>query len=132
MKAQNDEISLYIQNALEMIEASRILLDKDSYKSSINRAYYAVFYAANALLVTKGINQSKHSGVISAFRHYFIKSGLLDSKYSQIYGRLMEDRHESDYELGSSITKDEAQSNLTDAEQFVLEVQKWLKQEGWI
>jgi uncharacterized protein (UPF0332 family) len=51
---------------------------------------------------------------------------------SQIYGWLMEDRHESDYELGASVTDDDAKSNLADAEQFVLEVQRWLKQENWI
>jgi uncharacterized protein len=132
MKPKHQEIALYIQNAHEMLEASRVLLDNDFYTSAINRVYYAVFYAANALLVTKGLSQGKHSGVISAFRQHFIKTGLIAPEYSKIYGRLMEDRHESDYELGLSITRDDAQLNLADAEQFVLEVQRWLKQENWI
>lgn len=132
MEPQHQEIALYIQNAHEMLEAARVLLNNDFYTSVINRAYYAVFYAANALLVTKGLSQGKHSGVISAFRQHFIKTGLVAPEYSKIYGRLMEDRHESDYEPGSFVTRDEAQSNLADAERFVLEVQRWLKQEGWL
>lgn len=132
MEPQNTEITLYIQNAYEMLEASRILLENDLYTSAINRAYYAVFYAANALLLTKGLSQGKHSGVISSFRQHFIKTGLIEPEYSQIYGRLMEDRHESDYELGLSITSDDAQLNLTDAKRFVVEVERWLKQKNWI
>jgi uncharacterized protein len=132
MKPQHQEIELYIQNADEMLEASRVLLTYDFYTSAINRAYFAVFYAANALLVTKGLSQGKHSGVISAFRQHFIKTGLIPSEYSKIYGRLMEDRHESDYELSSNITRDDAQSNLNDAGQFVLEVKRWLKNGSWL
>ncbi len=132
MEPFKQEIALYIKNAQEMLEASRVLLGNDFYTSAINRAYFAVFYAPNALLVTKGISQGKHSGVISAFRQHFIKTGLIAPEYSKIYGRLMEDRHESDYELGLSVTRDDAQSNLADAERFVLEVQRWLKQEEWL
>jgi uncharacterized protein (UPF0332 family) len=132
MKPQNQEIALYIQNAQEMLDASRVLLDNDFYTSAVNRAYFAVFYAANALLITKGLSQTKHSGVISAFRQHFIKTGLIAPEYSTIYGRLMEGRHASDYELGSSVTRENAQSNLANAEKFVLEVQRWLKQESWL
>lgn len=92
-----------------MLEASRILLENDFYTSAINRAYYAVFYAANALLVTKGVTQGKHSGVVSAFRQHFIKTGLIAPAYSKIYGRLMEDRHDSDYELGVSLSKQDTE-----------------------
>ncbi len=90
------------------------------------------FYAANALLVTKGLSQGKHSRVISIFRRHFIKTGLIAPEFSKIYGRLMEDRHESDYEPGLSLTREEAQLSLEDAERFVGEIERWLKQENWI
>ena len=115
-----------------MLEASRILPENDFYTSAINRAYYAVFYAANALLVTKGLSQGKHSGVISSFRQHFIKTGLIASEYSKIYGGLMEDRHESDYELESPVDRQDTESDLSNAESFVHEIQRWLKQENWI
>lgn len=132
MKPQKQEIALYVENAFEMLEASRILLENDFYTSAINRAYYAVFYAANALLVTKGLSQGKHSGVISSFRQHFIKTGLIAPEYSKIYGHLMEDRHESDYELESPVDRQDAESDLSNAESFVHEIQRWLKQENWI
>jgi uncharacterized protein (UPF0332 family) len=132
MDPQQQEVTLYIQNALEMLDAARILLQNGFLSSAINRSYYAVFYAANALLATKGINQGKHSGVINAFRQNFIKTGLIDQEYSRIYGRLMEDRHESDYELGSLIDQQTTNMDLEDAVKFVNEMREWLKREKWI
>jgi uncharacterized protein (UPF0332 family) len=64
-------------------------------------------------------SHSKHSGVISAFRKYFIKTGSFPVEYSKIYGRLLEDRHEGDYLTGSSISKVETVENLADAEHFI-------------
>lgn len=39
--------------------------------STVNRIYYAVFYAVNALLTAKGLSSSKHSGVRSLFNRKF-------------------------------------------------------------
>jgi uncharacterized protein (UPF0332 family) len=44
----------------------------------VNRAYYAIFYAANAMLATKGLERSKHSGVIATFRQHFVKTGMVE------------------------------------------------------
>jgi uncharacterized protein (UPF0332 family) len=130
--SQSEEIKLYIENAQEMLDVARLMLANDFYTSAINRAYYAIFYAANALLATKDVSQSKHSGVIGAFRQHFVKSGLIAPQYSKIYGRAMEDRHESDYDLEAPITKEDAEENIIGAEKFVEEAQKWLKQERWL
>jgi uncharacterized protein len=129
---QREEISLYIENAREMLGAAHVMLNNDFYTSAINRAYYAIFYAANALLTTKGMNQGKHTRVIGAFRQYFVKTGLFPVEYSQIYGRAMEDRHESDYDMGAKVTREDADGNLVGAERFVQEIEQWLKKENWL
>lgn len=130
--AQRKEIALYIENAREMLEVAGLMLGNDFYPSAINRAYYAIFYAANALLVTKGLSSSKHSGVISQFRQHFIKTGLIGAEYSDIYGEVMGNRHVSDYELESAITKETAGRALADAGRFVSGMQDWLDDGGWL
>ena len=63
------EVALYIENAKEALRAAQLNLDNDFYTTAVNRAYYAIFYAANAfLLATKKLARSKHSGVLAAFR----------------------------------------------------------------
>jgi uncharacterized protein len=126
------EITLYIENAQEVLEVAQLNLDNGFYTSAVNRAYYAIFYAANAILVTKRLSQRKHSGVINAFRQYFVKTGLIAPQYSDVYGRIMGNRHTSDYELESSITEEIARADLVDAIAFVAEINRWLKQEGWL
>lgn len=64
-------ISGYLARARQMLKTSRLTLEHQDYITAVNRAYYAIFYAANALLATKHMERSKHSGVIAAFREHF-------------------------------------------------------------
>jgi len=130
--SQREEIALYIENAREMLSVAHLMLNNDFYPSAINRAYYAIFYAANALLVTKDLSQSKHSGVISAFRQNFVKTGLFEAEYSDIYGRVMGNRHMGDYELIASTSKNDAENDLIGANAFVEKVTEWLEGGGWL
>ena len=122
------EISLYVDHAREMLDASAHNIAGGFYGSGVNRAYYAVFYAANALLLTRGILRSKHSGVIAAFRQHFVRPGLIESEYGDIYGRVMDDRHLSDYDVEVSIDPERAQADLADARRFVERVERYLKE----
>ncbi|HID63932.1 MAG TPA: HEPN domain-containing protein [Anaerolineae bacterium] len=88
--AHRDEAALYVEHAQQMLQVADHNLADGFYASAINRAYYAIFYAANALLATKGLSRSKHSAVIATFRQYFVKPGLIEDKYSDIYGRVMD------------------------------------------
>lgn len=126
------QVRLYLENAREMVEVAQVMLDNDFYSSAINRSYYAIFYATNALLITQEVSNKKHSGVLSDFRRLFVKTGIMDSSLSRIYGKAFEDRNEGDYDLEAQLSKEDAQTNLTGAKQFVEEAEKWLRKENWI
>jgi uncharacterized protein (UPF0332 family) len=126
------EVALYIENADESLSVAQLNLDNDFYAAAINRAYYAIFYAANALLATRKLARSKHSGVLSAFRQHFIKAGLLSSELSEIYGQVMDDRHEGDYEILAATLQEDAEIDLAQARHFVEEVKAWLRREKWL
>lgn len=126
------EVALYMDHARQMIEVAANNRDGGFYASAVNRAYYAIFYAANAMLSIQDLARSKHSGVISAFRQHFVKTGLIEAEFSDIYGLVMDHRHVSDYELELSIDNQQAESDLLDAARFVERIERWLKQEGWL
>jgi uncharacterized protein (UPF0332 family) len=131
--AQRDEVALYVEHAQQMLQVTEHNLADGFYASAINRAYYAIFYAANALLATKGLSRSKHSAVIAAFRQHFVKPGLIEDEYSDIYGRVMDDRRKADYDIvESTVDPARAQTDLKDARHFVKRVERHLKQEGWL
>jgi len=105
-------------------------MEDEDYISAVNRAYYAIFYAANALLATKGLERSKHSGVIAAFRQHFVKTGVVDVMYSDLYGAVMEDRHRGDYTEMEILSHETAERDLNRAEQFVNYIERRLKDLG--
>lgn len=140
----NQEVVLYIRHAHQMLEVAAHNLADGFYGSAVNRAYYTIFYTANApsewrflksdeaLLATKGLSRSKHSGVIAAFRQHFVKSGSIETKYGNIYGRVMDDRHTSDYDVGAAIEPDRASTDLQDARRFVHRVERYLQERNWL
>jgi uncharacterized protein (UPF0332 family) len=131
--APRDEVALYVEHAQQMLQVADHNMADGFYASAINRAYYAIFYAANALLATKGLSRSKHSAVIATFRQHFVKPGLIEDEYSDIYSRVMDDRHKADYDIvESTVDPARAQTDLEDARHFVKRVERYLKQEGWL
>lgn len=60
------------------------MLKESQYKVSINRSYYAIFYAMRAVTALTGYDSSKHSGIIAYFNQNFVKTGDFDKDSSKI------------------------------------------------
>ncbi len=65
-----------LTRAREALRAAKLLADAKEYNSCVNRLYYAVFYAINALLLKHEYTSSKHTGVRAVYaafceRHTF-------------------------------------------------------------
>jgi uncharacterized protein (UPF0332 family) len=93
------QIETYLGHSRRALESAASNREHGFYATAINRAYYAMFYAASGLLLTKGISRGKHAGVIAAFRQRCVKSGLIETEYSELYGAVMESRISGDYEV---------------------------------
>lgn len=130
--ARQHEVKLYMRHADKMLQVAEHNVTQGFYSTAVNRAYYAVFYAANSLLSTQRLSRSKHSGVIAAFRQHFVKSGLIEAKYSRMYGQLMDDRSGADYELETDIEPEQAIVDVEHAHQFVGRIRQYLQEEGWL
>jgi hypothetical protein len=127
MDDPKENYRLYMQNAQEMLEVAKENLDNNRVNSACNRAYYGVFYAASALLFSKGKTYGKHSAVLAAFRQYFIKAGEFEKKWSDDYEFIMDNRHTADYDLYDPIDREDVILVLAKAQEFVEEVKKWLQ-----
>ena len=71
-----EETRKFLDKALQSIDAAKSLLDGGYADFAGARAYYAMFYTAEALLCNKGLKFRKHGGVHSAFGEHFAKTGL--------------------------------------------------------
>jgi uncharacterized protein (UPF0332 family) len=52
--------------------------------------------------------------------------------YSRIYGRLIDDRHKADYDLGADIEPERAIEDIESARSFVTRIRQYLQQEKWL
>lgn len=68
------------------------------YNGAINRFYYAAFHAVRALLATKQLDSSKHSGVIALFNREFVKPGIVSKETGKILSTTFSLRSEADYD----------------------------------
>jgi len=121
----SDEQADSLARSRQELEAARLLAESGFGAQAISRAYFAAFFAAEAALLLLGETRSKHSGVISAFGRRVVREGGLEESTGRSLRSLFERRNEADY--GSpSVTAEEAEAALADAEQFVDAVASWL------
>lgn len=106
------EITGLIKKAKQSIEAAKKLLKSGYSDFSASRSYYAMFYAVQALLLTKNMAFSKHSAVISSFGKEFIKNGLFPAALHRYISEAFDTRQAGDYGAVGSVS-DEAATTLT-------------------
>lgn len=109
-------------------DAKRMLQNKFSPRSIINRAYYAAFYAVLALFLKSDINlkTSKHAGIISIFDKDFVNAGKIDKQYSKIFHKLFKARQEGDYKELVIFSFEDAVEYVKLAEDFVKFIKNYI------
>lgn len=115
-------------HAEECLDTAQKILALGDYKSAANRSYYAVFHAMRAVLALDSIDKKKHSGIISEFRRLYIKTGIFDTGMSDIISNLFDIRTSSDYDDFFIISKEDVESQVAGAEEFIKNVKTYLAQ----
>ncbi len=123
------EAESLIKRAARYLKSAKILLEEKDYESSVSRTYYAMFYSAQALLLTKGLSFSSHKGVISAFGEHFVKTGIFSKEMGRELNRAFEKRQLGDYEHTFVISKEEAEELLISGNKFAKKIVQRLKEE---
>jgi uncharacterized protein (UPF0332 family) len=121
-----DEIKVLLQKARESLQAAELLKQEGYLGFAASRAYYALFYVAEALLLDRGLSFSSHSAVIAAFGKEFAKTGVLDPKFHRYLIDAQDIRNVGDYGIGSSVTLDQVQEVLCWAQEFLSAAEKIL------
>jgi uncharacterized protein (UPF0332 family) len=122
-------VAYRLEQADESLEAARTLLDKGLIRPSVNRAYYAMFYAVLALLAREKQETSKHSGAIALFDRNFVKQGIFKKDCSRWLHDAFDLGQRADYAAEYHFSGKEAEKTLKNAESFVDEVKKVLAKE---
>ena len=124
--ALGELIAYRLEQGCDALAESRLLQEAGHFRAAVNRAYYAMFYAVQALLAQGGLSTSKHSGAISLFDREFVKPGRFPKDLSKSLHEIFDLRLDADYGDMLRVSQRQAQSALREAEAFVSSVREFL------
>ena len=118
--------------ASRALASAKLLLDNGDVDGACNRAYYAMFDAARAALLS--INAPvpaeiarTHSGLITAFSLHLVKSGHIAIEHGRSLNKVEDLRLIADYK-GDPVTLENAAWALEQSEKFLAAVQALIEQ----
>lgn len=86
------------------LERAHAAIDEADYNAAagyfnlaINRLYYACFYAASALLLSRHAQAGTHNGTKTQLSMYYVRTGRLSVEHGTTYSLLFEKCQSSDY-----------------------------------
>jgi uncharacterized protein (UPF0332 family) len=124
-----DAVRELLDKADQSISAAELLF-KDGYIDfSAGRAYYAMFYAVEALLLSRELSFSKHSAIISAFGKEFVKTGKFDSRFHRSILNAFDLRNAGDYGSIHAVSAEKAQQTIEEARELLVAITLFLEAE---
>ncbi len=124
--SRQELIQYRLDTAKEKLRAAKVLLDSENYKDSVGRSYYAMFSAVRALLAKDNVDFARHSGVIAYFQREYIKTGIIEKKYSKYLSEAFQVRNNCDYADFYLIVKEDAVEQSQRAEEFINAIEMYL------
>lgn len=124
-----DQESL-LNKARRNLRAAEILIREGESEIAASRAYFAMFYAAEAMLLERGLSFSKHSAVSAAFGREFAKTGVVPPEYHRWLLDAFDARSIGDYDLHRGISRETANEHLRRASALIDAATVFLGQHG--
>ena len=132
MKKQNSQalISYRMERSHESLRAAEIMLENEMLTFSMNRIYYAMFYAVQAVLVLRGVSFSKHGQVKAYFNREMVKTSIFPIEMGRLYNKAFEYRQKFDYIDFSAPDRNMVSEYLEKERGFILNIQNYVQREG--
>ncbi|MBT1076163.1 HEPN domain-containing protein [Geobacter grbiciae] len=118
-----------LDKSAQSIGAAETLMREQYVDFAAGRAYYAMFYAIEALLLSRDMSFSKHSAVIAAFGKEFVKAGTFDSRFHRYLLNAFDLRNAGDYGIIHSVSEEKARQTIEEAKELLAVVTNYLSDE---
>lgn len=130
MKKQelNDLVKYRMSRAKETLKEVTLHIENELWNTAVNRLYYACYYAVNALLISKNIKTTTHSGVRQMFGFHFVKKGIVDKELGRFYSDIFDKRQSGDYDDFYEFKKEDIMDLIQPAKKLISTINKLLKE----
>lgn len=120
----NEEVAGLLSKADRSVAAATTLLRTGDADFAASRAYYAMFYIAEALLLSQGLSFS--TGVQAAYGKHFAKSAELDPKYHRWMLEAFAARIAGDYGVDMVLAPADVEETIQRARSFFEAARQYL------
>lgn len=120
----NDRVDALLKKAQKYLRSAAVLLELEDYDSTASRAYFSMFYAAQAALLQEVDEIATKQGIRSAFVQRFVENGPLPSRAGDVLQRGAELQEMGDFAHEFAVGDDDAEFILAEAEAFVNSLEK--------
>jgi hypothetical protein len=128
-EAKSPPVQARMKQARETLAEADALYQQDFWRGTINRCYYAMFYAVLALAASRGVAISKHTHAVSFLDKEFVKKGIFPKEISRALHYGFDERQTNDYGEIWDIAQTDAEASLKEARLFVKTIADYLKQQ---
>ena len=126
MKVSKELANHRLEQAKEELNDAKMLFSVKSYKSSNNRAYYAIFHAMKAVLALEPIDFKRHKDVQAHFNKNYIKKEIFPKSMGRRIADASKTREDSDYDDEFIVKPEETLNQINTAEELIKLVEKYL------
>ncbi len=127
MDERRRELSIYrIQEARNSYKVAENCLKDGFYKDSINRSYYAAFYAVKSVLALGQIDFKRHKDVVGYFNREFVATEIFPRELGKGLSVLKQLREKSDYDDFYIASFAQAEEQLETARAMIKAVEEYL------
>lgn len=123
MSLNDDErktmVTLQMEKASRFLEQAEMVCGLQQWDLAANRYYYACFHAVQALFIHDGLASKRHSGMLSQFGKFFIKTGIIEDRLGGFLTRMEQLREKGDYNCIFSVNEDELCTIVEPAHELV-------------
>jgi len=128
MTGANDDLIQYrINRAFETLREAETMIEHQFWNASVNRVYYACFYAVSGLLLKKSVDSSTHKGLRQMFGLHFVQTGIVSKEYGKFFSDLFDRRLTGDYDDFITFDKETALNLFSTGRDFVKEITTLIK-----
>ena len=125
-----DLVNYRIKRAFETLKEADKMIENQFWNASINRIYYACFYAVSGLLLKKGVDTSTHKGIRQMFGLHYVQTGLISKEFARFFSDLYDRRQTGDYDDFVIYDAEISNKLFSMANKFVQEIDSLIKREN--
>lgn len=126
---RRDLVLYRLETSRNDLKSAKVLLAIEDYKGANNRAYYAIFHAINAGHAVSGKAYKRHKDAIANFNKDYVKTEIFPREIGRKIGMAEEIRHARDYDDFYIASREEAERQITVAEEFINLAEKYCEEQ---